>query len=403
MTRRADVMAWLTTRGRFGLFVAALAVGSASAQSAAPRATLASAEKSAVKSAEAPASVPDAPKSATPERVAPQRPAPTRPVLWPTTKIRGAEYVDVRDLAKPLGLKVAWTKAGAELTLSDARGVRFIFESNQKDFYFDKLRIFLGVPAQFHQGSLWINQLDVVKIVAPLFRPALHADVLPARTPKLIVIDPGHGGIDPGTQNLKLGVNEKTFTLDVAQRLEKLLELRGWKVLLVRDKDTELSKDKKADLLMRSEFANRHNADLYLSIHFNNAGPAVSGVETYSLAPQHMLSAGADAPDEMTKAAYPGNKLDYANLLLGESLHRAMIAGLKTSDRGYKHARQAVLRMLDCPGALVECAYLSNEAEARRVATPEFRQSIAESLAAGLQDYASALATLRQPSPPPAS
>jgi N-acetylmuramoyl-L-alanine amidase len=308
--------------------------------------------------------------------------------------------VNLRDLAKILELKFAWSKPGSAMTLSDKNGVRFAFEANQKDFYFDRLRIFLGVPALFHKDSVWISQLDVIKIVAPLQRPADHAALLPVTEPKLLVIDPGHGGIDPGTQNVKLGVNEKTFTLDVAQRLEKLLEARGWRVLLVREKDTELSKDKKADLLMRDEFANRHKADLYLSIHFNNAGPAVTGVEVYSLAPQFMLSAGAEQGDDMTKTAYPGNRLDYANVLFGSGLHRAMIAGLKTPDRGYKHARQAVLRMLDCPGALVECAYLSNDTEARRVATPEFRQLIAESLATGVQDYAAALAALRPPPPP---
>jgi N-acetylmuramoyl-L-alanine amidase len=93
--------------------------------------------------------------------------------------------------------------------------------------------------------------------------------------------------------------------------------------------------------------------------------------------------------------AFPGNRADYANLLLGEQLHRAMINGLKTPDRGYKHARQAVLRMLDCPGVLVECGYLSNDAEARRIATPEFRQQIAEALADGLRNYAGTLAALR--------
>jgi N-acetylmuramoyl-L-alanine amidase len=329
------------------------------------------------------------------------RAAPTRPasVLWPTTKLQGVDYVSVRDVAKLSDLKVAWSKPGAAMTVSDAHGVRFAFEANQKDFYFDRLRVFLGSPALFHKDSVWISLLDVIKIVAPLVRPADHVALLPAAEPKLIVIDPGHGGIDPGTQNEKLKVNEKTFTLDVAQRLQKLLEARGWRVLLVREKDAELSRDKKADLLMRDEFANRHKADLYLSIHFNNAGPAVTGVEVYSLAPQFMLSAGAEQGDDMTKIAYPGNKLDYANLLFGEALHRAMIANLKTPDRGYKHARQAVLRMLDCPGALVECAYLSNEAEARRVATPEFRQLIAESLATGVQDYAATLAALR-PTPP---
>jgi len=344
-----------------------------------------------------------APAPETAATPAPVREAPSRPgaILWPATKIQGIDYVDVRAIAKAFDLKAAWTKPAGTLTLSDAKGVRFTLEANQKDFYFDRLRIFFGAPALRQKDTLWISKLDVVKILGPLYRPADHATLLPAQAPKLLVIDPGHGGIDPGTQNEKLKLNEKTFTLDVAQRLEKLLKPRGWQVVLVREKDTELSKDKKADLLMRSEFANRRKADLYLSIHFNSAGPAVSGIETYSLAPQHMLSAGALAPDEMTKVAYPGNKLDYANLLFGESLHRALLAGLKSSDRGYKHARQAVLRMLDCPGALVECAYLSNDAEARRVATPEFRQAIAEALADGVQNYAAALATIRPPQPPP--
>jgi len=380
-------MARHTARGLLGIIVASLtacaALTSTPAQSPAP-------------ATKAPA---QAPVAATP---APVREAPARPaILWPVTKLQGTDYVDVKDIAKAFALKATWTKPASTLTLSDKEGVRFTFEANQKDFYFDQLRVFLGVPALRQKDTLWLSKLDVIKIVAPLYRPADHAKLLPPEAPKLIVIDPGHGGIDPGTQNEKLKLNEKTFTLDVAQRLEKLLAARGWRVVLVREKDAELSKDKKADLLMRSEFANRRKADLYLSIHFNSAGPAVSGVETYSLAPQHMLSAGAERADEMTKTAYPGNRLDYANLLLGESLHRALIAGLKSSDRGYKHARQAVLRMLDCPGALVECAYLSNEAEARRVATPEFRQSIAESLAAGVQNYAAALATLRPPPPSP--
>jgi N-acetylmuramoyl-L-alanine amidase len=383
-------MARPTARGLLGIVVASLTACVAPTSTPAQQSTPAT---------KAPAPAPAAASSSAP---APVREAPARPaVLWSATKLQGIDYVDVKDIAKALSLKATWTKPAATLTLSDAQGVRFTLEANQKDFYFDKLRIFLGAPALRQKDTLWVSKLDVIKILAPLYRPASHAALLPPEAPKLIVIDPGHGGIDPGTQNEKLKLNEKTFTLDVAQRLEKLLTARGWRVLLVRDKDIELSKDKKADLLMRSELANRRKADLYLSIHFNSAGPAVSGVETYSLAPQHMLSAGAERADDMTKAAFPGNRLDYANLLLGESLHRALIVGLKSSDRGYKHARQAVLRMLDCPGALVECAYLSNEAEARRVATPEYRQAIAESLAAGVQNYAATLATIRPPSPPP--
>ncbi len=344
----------------------------------------------------APAPAPVA-KVEEPVRVAPTRPV--APVLWPTTTLRGADYVSLRDIAKRFDLKATWTKADTVLKLGDARGPQFVFEANQKDFYLDGLRVFLGTPAVLHKDSLWISLLDVIKIVAPLGRPADHAAQLPATVPKTIVIDPGHGGADPGTLNPKLGLNEKTLTLDVALRLKKILEPRGWRVLLIRDKDTELSRDKKKDLLMRDEFANLNQADLFLSIHFNSAGPAVTGVETYVLAPQFMLSAGDESGDDMTKVAYPGNRLDYANLAFGEQLHRAMIGGLKTSDRGYKHARKAVLRMLDCPGALVECAYLSNDAEARRVATPEYRQQIAEAMAEGVANYAAALAALRPAAP----
>ena len=89
------------------------------------------------------------PPPAAPVRAAPTRPVP--PILWATTKLRNIDYVSVRDLAQGLGLKVVWSKAEVAQTLSDAHGVRFTFEGNQKDFYFDVLRVFLGAPAVFHQ------------------------------------------------------------------------------------------------------------------------------------------------------------------------------------------------------------------------------------------------------------
>ena len=334
---------------------------------------------------------------AAPARVeaVPVHAVPTRPVqLWPFTRLRNTDYVSLRDVAERFGLRAAWAKAELALTLGDPHGVRFTFDANQRDFRFDGLRVFLGEPALLHKDSLWISKLDVIKIVVPLLRPADHAAQLPPAGPKVIVLDPGHGGIDPGTENKRVGVNEKTLALDVALRARKILELQGWRVLLTRENDAPFSKDKRTDLLLRDEFANKNKADLFLSIHFNSAPEAITGVETYTMAPQFMLSTGDGTGDEMTKVAYPSNRLDFANLLFGEQLHRAMIDTLKTPDRGYKRGRRAVLRLLDCPGALVECAYLSNDAEARRATTPEFRQQIAEGIARGVQGYVSALAAL---------
>ena len=333
----------------------------------------------------------------------PLRAAPTRPIqLWSFTRLRGTDYVSVRDLAERFGLKPAWTKPNQAMTLSEPHGVRFTFENNQRDFHFDGLRIFLGEPVLIHKDSLWVSKLDVIKIVAPLFQPADHAAFLPAAPPKLIVLDPGHGGTDPGTENKKLGMNEKTFSLDVAFRVKKILEGAGYRVLLTRDKDIRFSNSPTIDLPLRADFANKFGADLFISIHFNNAPEAIAGVETYAIPSQFMLSTAETKPDNLTATALPGNRQDYANLLLGYEIHRAMLAGLKTPDRGYKRARWAVLRPLNCPGVLVECAYLSNDAEARRVATPEFRQQIAEALAGGVQNYADALAALH-PAPPAAT
>ena len=339
---------------------------------------------------------------------APVRAAPTRPEgpkLWPVTSFRGTDYIDVRDIAQRYGLKAEWVKFEPIMTISDKSRTRFTFEEKQRDFHFDGLRIFLGENVIREKDSLWISKLDVIKIVASLYQPGEHLALLPA-APRLIVIDPGHGGPDPGKENKTLGVNEKTYTLDVSLRLKKILETQGWKVILTRNDDRELSPSKKTDLQMRDDVANRNKADLFLSIHFNSVEKdvdRVTGVETYTLAPQSMLSTSAEYKDEMTNVAFPGNRFDYANLLFGEQLHRSMISALKTPDRGFKRARLAVLRMLDCPGALVECAYLSNNAEARRVGTPEFRQKIAEALAAGLQNYSVTLETLRPKPTAPAA
>ncbi|HTL67046.1 MAG TPA: N-acetylmuramoyl-L-alanine amidase [Lacunisphaera sp.] len=314
--------------------------------------------------------------------------------LWPVTRLHNADFVSLRDVADRFGFKPAWSKPEVEFKLEDAGGRRCTFEANQRDFYLDGLRIFLGDPVVLHGDTLWVSKLDVIKIVAPLFRPADHTAPLPAITRHVIVLDAGHGGIDQGTENRRANVTEKAATLDVALRLEKILTLQGWKVLMIRTEDRELSKDKKTDLQMRDEFANANRAELFLSIHFNSAPESITGVETYAMTPQFMLSSADDTGDAMTRVAFPSNRFDFANLLFGAELHRALRQALKTPDRGFKRGRLAVLRMLDCPGALVECAYLSNDAEARRVATPEFRQQIAEALARGVQNYAALPATL---------
>lgn len=341
------------------------------------------------------------PVPAPPAPVSPPRSAPVRPAhLWPFTKIAGTDWVKLDDVADHYRLKPAWTKPGVERTLADARGVRFRFEANQRDCYLDGVRVFLGRPVLFHRGALWVTKLDVIKTIAPLFRPSDHLALLPARPPKVIVLDAGHGGNDPGKQNLKLKLDEKDMTLDVVLRLRKLLELRGYTVRLTRDKDERLANEQRADLERRAAVSRDAGADLFLSIHFNAVDPKdaarVTGTETYVLTPQYQWSSTDNTGDALTNTAFPSNRFDAANVVLGYQMHRAMLGGLKTSDRGFKRGRLRVLCFPECPAALLEAAYLSNDAEAARVGTPAFRQQIAESIAHGVEEYAALVAALHQ-------
>ncbi|MDD3179778.1 MAG: N-acetylmuramoyl-L-alanine amidase [Opitutaceae bacterium] len=326
-------------------------------------------------------------------------PVPTTPrrfptALWPVTRLFNVDRVDVRDIAARYGMKAAWRQAGKVMQLSEGGRVRIEFEDRNRDCYLDGTRIMLGETVVFYNGSLYVGKIDAIKTIAPLLRPTDYAGLLPAR-PKLIVLDAGHGGSDPGKQNLALRLDEKDMTLDVVRRLKKLLELRGYQVRLTRTDDSRLARDQRSDLLARINIANRARADLFLSIHFNAVDPLfaarVSGSETYVLTPQFQLSSSDDRKDDTVDKAYPGNRQDLANVLLGYQIHHHMLGTLKTSDRGYKRARYAVLCFAECPAALIEAAYLSNDAEARRVATPEFLQRIAEAIAAGVDGYAAQL------------
>src|SRR5207245_3553619 len=134
----------------------------------------------------------------------------------------------------------------------------------------------------------FVHTLDLTKTIQPLIGgPALSflngcpQNRLPAGSSPLIVLDPGHGGENPGTKSVLGNRYEKEFTLDWARRLEPLLASNGWQVFLTRTNDADLA------LSNRVAFAEEHKADLFLSLHFNSAAPneLQAGLETYCLTP----------------------------------------------------------------------------------------------------------------------
>jgi N-acetylmuramoyl-L-alanine amidase len=183
---------------------------------------------------------------------------------------------------------------------------------------------------------------------------------------------------------------EKTVALDVVQRTKKLLEASGFKVVLTR------SDDRYVELDDRPALAQKAGADLFVSVHFNSveSGAArVTGIEVFSLTPQHQFSTD-DSQREATDQAKifnPGNSYDALNSRLGYEIHRQLIRDLRVPDRGHKRQRFKVLRLARCPAVLIEGGYLSNNTEARKIASPAYRQELARSIAQGVRNFSELL------------
>ncbi|MEI6860925.1 MAG: N-acetylmuramoyl-L-alanine amidase [Verrucomicrobiota bacterium] len=315
-------------------------------------------------------------------------PSPAATTSLPVQRINGTDYVDAAMVFARFGLRAPGVAGGTRATFQGG-GHRADLTGGEREMTLDGLKIYLGDPALLRARAFLVSRTDAEKLIGPLLSPAGLGVPTPAL--RIIVLDPGHGGADAGTVNATLGVFEKTFALDVAQRLKPLLEAKGYQVVLTRTDDRYIP------LPERPALANRARADLFISIHFNSAAPSVQGTEIFTFAPQGQRSVeswAAGAKDDSEHMFDSSNRFDAWNAIAAHALHGAFLAGLGTADRGQKIRHLAVLRGLNCPGVLIEAAFLSHPAEAQRVATPAYRQRIAEGIAAGVATYAARLAAL---------
>jgi N-acetylmuramoyl-L-alanine amidase len=345
-----------------------------------------------------------APATAPAQRAAPSRPSaaavPPAP-RFTIQKIAGVEYVGINEVAPWLGLGRGPVQGQKFIFIDRANPARKLeLEANSRLAVLDGLKIYMGSPATMRRGELHLSRIDVERTLVARVRPASVPSVPPQ--PRIVALDAGHGGDDPGMLNRKFGLQEKVLTLDVVMRAKKLLESAGYEVVLTRRDDKALASNKRSDLLERAEVANRAGADLFVSVHFNSLFPdtRTSGTEIYVYPPQHQRSSAAwgfRAVDDTRHEAYPVNRFDAWSGLLAHQLHREIVSGLQTQDRGQKTFHLLVLQQLKCPAVLVESVFLSNDVEARRAATPEYRQKIAQAIFEGVHGYATAVQRLRQP------
>jgi len=211
---------------------------------------------------------------------------------------------------------------------------------------------------------------------------------------RTIVIDPGHGGKDPGAVS-RNGLQEKGVVLDVAKRLESLLKSKeSYQVYMTRETDIFIP------LKERTNFANQKRADVFISIHINSCEkPGIRGIETY------YLSLASDEEARMTAAmenASSGRTVSDLNNIVRYILRGAKVKESRelartiqsqlsqttgTNDRGIKRAPFIVLIGAQAPSILVELGFISNIQDESLLRSAEYRDKLAQALMKAVESY----------------
>lgn len=281
------------------------------------------------------------------------------------------------------------TAAGHEVRLAPQMSVALIDGQVQP----------LSEPPVMEKGTLflperlWTEQMAQWRRVQPPpstgFYPRLRT----------IVVDAGHGGHDPGAIG-RLGLREKTVTLDIARRLQDLLARDGFHVVMTR------SEDRFIPLYGRTALANREGADLFVSIHANaSRSRAADGFEAYYLSEatdDHAraleASENADLPEELGESVPSDTHAILWDLLytehrvesseLAANICRGMTgSSLASRSRGVKSARFAVLKGTRMPAVLVEVGFITHPGEESHLRSSEYRQRIAEGIRRGILTF----------------
>ncbi len=184
---------------------------------------------------------------------------------------------------------------------------------------------------------------------------------------RVIVVDPGHGGKDPGTIGFS-GNYEKEVNLEISKKLKKKLKSNGYKVILTRDSDEYV------DNLLRAKTANKKRARVFISIHCNSMenNSSVDGVQVLYY-PNRESTIG-----------------DLNNNELAQIMMNSMVNGTGAKDKGIIERKNLiVLNQTKMPAIIIECGFLSNKNEEKLLLTEDYQNKIVDSIIDGLEEYLS--------------
>jgi N-acetylmuramoyl-L-alanine amidase len=274
----------------------------------------------------------------------------------------GEQNITIRQLAATLGMRITESNH-THVVLKNSSNTVMIFTLNGGKLYVNTKPIGEVGPIERKSGQIYVPSSLISRIrsamraYAPLPTPRTSPKSSRGRLSGTVVIDPGHGGKDPGATSI-LGFYEKGINLSVALDVARLLEQRGLRVKMTRTDDYY------PELEERAAMANRLDADLFVSIHADSFPKSSRRGYTIYVA----------------KAASSSSRR------AARSIARSMSStGLNSF--GVQTANYTVLTDTRGPAVLVEMGYLSNRSEAALLRSSSFQDRLAEAIADGISDY----------------
>jgi len=329
-----------------------------------------------------------------------------------TITVQGIEYVDFNDLNQVFKSIIKEDRAENRIHFY-IYGEQFIFLINTPFYTFENANYNLGysllqIGKSYHVPAIFVTEhlparFNVGKQVTRVGGKLHHTNPRD-NSVRTIVIDPGHGGRDPGAIGRKYNTLEKDVVLAVSLKLKALLESElGVRVLLTRSDDRFIS------LRDRTKFANDKKADLFVSIHTNaHYNTAAHGVETFYLSTAITSDARAvEALENQVVELYEGGmeavqRYDDLAFILSDILQsefleasnnlafqiqQNMVFGTQARDRGVKQANFFVLRGAFMPAVLVELGFISNAMEEALLRNPEYQHRLARTVFEGIKRF----------------
>ena len=293
---------------------------------------------------------------------------PKIPFEWKTVSVDGRDYLPVSNIKSFYKFPRFITEESGTFFL---RSPTMIIKgaAGSPELFVNNVQFFLKFPAHPSADGPLISRHDLAFVLDPIIRPTYIKGFQKANT---VVIDPGHGGNDPGGKGSQ--GKESDYALDTALRLQSQLKKFGIKVVLTRQDDTILS------LNERTAIAAAIPNAVFISLHFNTGPANLQGIQTY------YPDATPAPPGPVVNDDHSGY---YAACLgLATAVHANSLYKMRSTDGGVRAAEFAILTgQMKTPAILIEGGYLSHPDEAVRIGTESYRQMLAESIAGGVQNY----------------